>query len=567
MCSFVKDISRLINSGQSRSIVLSGNIDDLFFDGTNYIPLMNFLSKKYMIKPENDHRGIVQVLYEVNKKIQIVGEGEQTIRAAWNSLKPNENLDDLIEKSFTNPTLAMEILRQLTIISREYMKKSNYDLIVIIERAELILPQVEISRMNYADRKRCAIVHDWFSDPDFCNSSDSVILITESRSQLHHLISKLPQVLEIEIPYPNTDARKAFIQHTKPDVLNTNPYLPAQTAGLSIHALRQLLCEDEVDTNAVNLKVEEYICAQLGSDVIEFKRPEHHLKDVIGFTQIKEFITHEMIPRFMANDDSALVGAAVAGPIGGGKTYIMEALAAELHMPVLVLKNLRSQWYGQTDVIFERLKRTLTALDKVMIFIDEADTQFGGVDSNAHETERRLTGKIQAMMSDTKLRGKVIWLLMTARIELLSPDIRRPGRAGDLIIPILDPEGQDRKEFLKWVLGPIWKVNFESEDSWNCANSMNRSCFQKLDQVTTGYSSASFAALRSMVKAKKCNSLEEVVELAEEILPSDIESTRRYQTLQALLNCTRKSLLPLQQGKTVTQLRQEWRQELDSRKF
>lgn len=557
MCSFVKDISRLINSGQSRSIVLSGNIDDLFFDGTNYVPLMNFLSKKYMIKPEKDHRGIVQVLYEVNKKIQIVGEGEQAIRAAWSSLKPNENLDDLIEKSFTNPTLAMEILRQLTIISREYMKKSNYDLIVIIERAELILPQVEISRMNYADRKRCAIVHDWFSDPDFCNSSDSVILITESRSQLHHLISKLPQVLEIEIPYPNTDARKSFIQHTKPDVLNTNPYLPAQTAGLSIHALRQLLCEDEVDTNAVNLKVEEYICAQLGSDVIEFKRPEHRLKDVIGFTQIKEFITHEMIPRFMANDDSALVGAAVAGPIGGGKTFIMEALASELHMPVLVLKNLRSQWYGQTDVIFERLKRTLTALDKVMIFIDEADTQFGGVDSNAHETERRLTGKIQAMMSDTKLRGKVIWLLMTARIELLSPDIRRPGRAGDLIIPILDPEGEDRKEFLKWVLSSVYDSSLID---------LNGN-FQKLDQVTTGYSSASFAALRSMVKAKKCNSLEEVVELAEEILPSDIESTRRYQTLQALLNCTRKSLLPLQEGKTVTQLRNEWREELDNRKF
>ena len=58
-------------------------------------------------------------------------------------------------------------------------------------------------------------------------------------------------------------------------------------------------------------------------------------------------------------------------------------------------------------------------------------------------------------MSDTKLRGRVTWLLMTARIHLLSPDIRRPGRAGDLIIPVLDPEGEDRAAFIRWMVKPV----------------------------------------------------------------------------------------------------------------
>ena len=58
------------------------------------------------------------------------------------------------------------------------------------------------------------------------------------------------------------------------------------------------------------------------------------------------------------------------------------------------------------------------------------------------------------MMSDPLLRGKVVWLLVTARIHLLSPDIRRPGRVGDLIIPVLDPEGKDREAFLDWVVSP-----------------------------------------------------------------------------------------------------------------
>jgi hypothetical protein len=39
--------------------------------------------------------------------------------------------------------------------------------------------------------------------------------------------------------------------------------------------------------------------------------------------------------------------------------------------------------------------KELTALDKVVIFVDEADTQFGGVGAEAHATERRLTGKLR----------------------------------------------------------------------------------------------------------------------------------------------------------------------------
>ena len=165
-------------------------------------------------------------------------------------------------------------------------------------------------------------------------------------------------------------------------------------------------------------KVEEFIQAQVGEDVVEFKKPSHTLEDVVGCTKLKEFLRRELIPRFKADPDKALPGAAVAGPIGGGKTFIFEAVAGELGVPVLVLKSIRSQWFGQTDVIFERLRRVLEALEKVVIFVDEADTQFGGVGAETHSTERRLTGKIQAMMSDPKLRGKVMWLLMTARIHL-----------------------------------------------------------------------------------------------------------------------------------------------------
>jgi SpoVK/Ycf46/Vps4 family AAA+-type ATPase len=343
------------------------------------------------------------------------------------------------------------------------------------------------------------------------------------------------------------------------------------TAGLSLHALRQLLIGaahsgEVLSAGTVIAKVEDFIRGQLGDDVIEFKKPSHRLTDVVGFKKLKDFIQSELLPRFRTTGDDALSGAAVAGPIGGGKTFIFEAAASELDLPVLVLKNIRSQWFGQTDVIFERLRRVLEALVKAVIFVDEADTQFGGVGQDAHETERRLTGKIQQMMSDTKLRGRIIWLLMTARIHLLSPDIRRPGRVGDLIIPVLDPEGEDRQEFLRWVLKAVGLQEIAKDA--NIAEPPKKpedvhDPLRRLDELTRGYSAASFASLRSHLKAKGAAgklTIHDVEAIVRDHIPPAIEDTRRYQTLQALVNCTRRSLLPDPQVSDST--RSAWHDEL-----
>ena len=233
-----------------------------------------------------------------------------------------------------------------------------------------------------------------------------------------------------------------------------------------------------------------------------------------------------------------------------GKTFIFEGLAGDLDMPVLVLKNIRSQWFGQTDVIFERLRRLLMVLVKAMIFVDEADTQFGGVDKDAHATERRLTGKIQAMMSDPQLRGHITWLLMTARIYNLSPDLRREGRVGDLIIPVLDPEGEDREAFIRWSVSDVY------------GHKLNTTVIDKLREITEGYSAASFASLRSDLRAEAKEdqlTLDQIIEVAEDRILPNVGAIRHYQTLQALINCTRKSLLPMDYS---PELREKWAQEI-----
>ena len=620
--AFFRRLAGIVNAGQARSVVLGGAIHDLFFapgggdsnkpapgggDSNKpggagaYVPLVDFVCEKCRLP------GMLVMVYELNGPVRLVsaGTGAKTdgwaaIRAAWISWKAGVDSDELILQALTDknaekrqaklaedfdrnvadvvgrPTLALEFLRQLTLCSRSKKPDGTAylpeQLLILIEGADMVLPagNGDIGASSATDRHRVAIVQDWFSDPGFMNGRDTVVLLAESASLIHPRVATLPSVLQIAVKAPDLDKRLHYIERFLAGKeagsagRTVQLWADARTlakfsAGLSIHALRRVLIEaahrgTPLQPADVIDQVEAFISTQLGDDVIEFKKPSHTLEDVVGASQLLAFFETELIPRFKSEGDDALPGAAVAGPIGGGKTFIFEALAGALDLPVLVLKNLRSQWFGQTDVIFEKLRRVLESLGKVIIFVDEADTQFGKVDGEGHATEKRLTGKVQQMMSDPALRGKVIWLLMTARIHRLSPDIRRPGRVGDLIIPVLDPPllSQDRTDFLKWSLKPA------------LGDPIDADLLSLLDTAIENTSAAGFAALRSRLKAEKAagriSGSDSVLAAIRDQITPDIADTRRYQTLQALMNCTRRSLLP--DPKVTKEDRAEWAAEI-----
>lgn len=574
---FHKQIAKIHNSGLSRTIIVCGNVYDLFHneEKDEYLPLILFLQEK--------SKGPMKLTYELNGPIRMKTEDKVKLKNAWVAWKAGIDINTLLlsdlakskseankfatdfdknfEDSIGNPTCALEFMRQISIVSRTQLPKES--IIFMVEAADMLLPagNGDISALNDVQLHRISIVQDWICEPAFVNGSDTLILVAESRNLIHSRVAKLPQVVSVEVPAPDFESRKLMWKFPVPesqcdwDLLTGN--MAQLSAGLSLHAIFQLkkVYTEKDYKELIIAKVEETIQAQLGEDVVEFKKPSHFLKDCIGFTSLKKFLKEYLIPRFKAEGDDALSGAAVAGAIGGGKTFIFEAVASECDMPVLVLKNIRSQWFGQTDVIFERLKRTLEALDKVLIFCDEADTMFGGVGAETHETERRLTGKIQAMMSDPKLKGKVFWLLMTARIHRLSPDIRRPGRVGDLIIPVLDPEGEDRTEFINWVLKPI---------SIKCPTGLVAAAPDLTTEVDKmlplDYSSASFSSLRSNLKYRKIfETPKELFDEIKDFIQPAIGQTRRYQTLQALANTTRRSLLPVG---TTDKDREGWEAEI-----
>jgi SpoVK/Ycf46/Vps4 family AAA+-type ATPase len=216
----------------------------------------------------------------------------------------------------------------------------------------------------------------------------------------------------------------------------------------------------------------------------------------------------------------------VSGPNGGGKTFQMEAFAAESGRIVIELTGLRGMWFGQTDKLFERLRWHITTYGKVLILVDEAHTAFGSVHhASTHETERRLAGNIIKMMGDPRLRGKVLWALMTSRPDELDPDVK--SRA-PLQIPIFDPEGEARQRFIQELFQRRGLAL--STDELHC-----------VFQQTAHYSARDFDNLVREVKAQG-KSVLEVLQIWQ--ASTAIVQQRRLQTLIAALHCSYPQLLP-----------------------
>jgi hypothetical protein len=572
--AFWGNMGRIINSGQSRSIVLSGDITDLFYlpDEDRYVPILDFLVCGWGGEEVRKH--FIRVVYELNGPIRFLDDADKAhVSDAWMRLTTGStageraihklvrpptaeepegpDFDRMLAQAAGSPTAALELLRQLCLASRSPAAirpaQAVKNLLIIIEGADMLIPQGEIAHLSEADRKRVAICRDWFSDPGFTGGADSAILLAESRSGINGEVARLPQLLEVQVPSPDRAQRAHFISwfidnqpdQRKPKLWSTPDELADLTAGLSTQAMIQMLkaashTGKPLQPKDVVAKVEEFIRSQLGEDVVEFYKPSHGLDEVVGNRRLRDFLVKRFVPRLRRIGKGSISGCVLAGALGSGKSFIGEAVAAELGIVVLVLKNIRSKWFGETDVMWERLRRSLDVFSKILIFVDEADTQFGSVGPDAHPTERRLTGRIQATMADSKLRGRVIWMLMTARVGMLSADIRRPGRAGDFIIPVLDPEGDDLTDFIRWAIKPV-RPDASPE------------LLARLADITAGYSAAAMASLKDELIAEADGGAlddDAIFAVVHDRITPDIGRTRRIQILDALLNCTHRSLLP-----------------------
>ena len=171
--------------------------------------------------------------------------------------------------------------------------------------------------------------------------------------------------------------------------------------------------------------------------LIEFIESKRTLHDLHGQEKLRTWLRQD-IALWRAGDLRALpMGYLICGPVGTGKTYLVECLAGEAGVPVVKIKNFRDRWVGSTEANLEKIFRLLQALTRCFVFIDEADQALGKRDSGANDGG--LSGRIYSMMaaemSRPENRGRIIWVLASSRPDLIEVDLKRPGRV-DVKIPI-----------------------------------------------------------------------------------------------------------------------------------
>jgi hypothetical protein len=416
-------------------------------------------------------------------------------------------------------------------------KRTYKPLCLLLQFAPALFPEGDFDRLSELDRQRLVTFLNWINDPFFSHSGNFIVLVSDTRSEMNRRILAPPVTAHVEIPLPSTQERAHFVTQyiqacapaaPTPQFEPSQPAFVEDTAGLKLTSLEDLLetsrrTEEPVKRQHVLAEVNLILEAELG-EVVKVNLPAHSPKDIIG-SEATTTILRSIFQR-CNHPETAVSAVLVSGPNGGGKTFQMEAFAAESGRIVMELTGLRGMWYGQTDRLFERLRWHITTYGKVLILVDEAHTAFGSVHrSDTHETERRLAGNIIKMMGDPRLRGKVLWALMTSRPDELDPDVK--SRA-PLQIPIFDPEGEARQRFIQELFQRRGLVLSSEELPY-------------VVQQTVHYSARDFDNLVREIKAQGKPVLE-VLQIWQ--ASTAIVQQRRLQTLIAALHCSYPQLLP-----------------------
>src|SRR4029077_16526991 len=104
-------------------------------------------------------------------------------------------------------------------------------------------------------------------------------------------------------------------------------------------------------------------------------------------------------------------------------------------------KNFRDRWVGATESNLEKIFAILHALGQVVVFVDEADQATGR--RGGGDGDGGLSGRVYSMlakeMSETRNRGRIIWVFATSRPDLVEVDLKRQGRL-DVHIPLFPPQ-------------------------------------------------------------------------------------------------------------------------------
>jgi SpoVK/Ycf46/Vps4 family AAA+-type ATPase len=174
----------------------------------------------------------------------------------------------------------------------------------------------------------------------------------------------------------------------------------------------------------------------------------------------------------------------------------------------------------------------------VVVIIDEADAMLGDRDQGGDSgVGARVFGLIASQMGDTAYRGKIIWMLLTARPDLLPIDLKRQGRA-EVHIPLFYPtEEPELRHMLVTMAKKVGTTLAEADVPNDIPHKGNLSGADIEGIIGRAYRASLLGGSRAITKEALTHALAN-------FMPSTQTLEREAQELAAIIECTDIEFLP-----------------------
>lgn len=181
------------------------------------------------------------------------------------------------------------------------------------------------------------------------------------------------------------------------------------------------------------------------------------LDDVGDMTEVKAALTEAVLWPLRHPDSFARLGVdaprgvLLYGPPGGGKTFLLRALAGSGDLNVFAVKGaeLLDKYVGESERAVRELFRRAAEAAPALIFLDEVDAlapRRGG-STDAGVADRVVAALLTELDGATPLR-EVVVVGATNRPELIDPAMLRPGRLERLVF-VPPPDADARADILR----------------------------------------------------------------------------------------------------------------------
>ncbi len=542
--AWARELAELYFSGTVCTFVVHGNVHDLVAcpaaDGTlNYMSLGDFLATQLfgswdVVLGYDLGRGLRPLAGPDAKRLQAMAQhltGAIGLPASW----PRD------------PDKVLDLLEQL--IQRSLLDESpqgRKSLGVVFEHGQYLIPAGDLASLARGQASRLVRMISWAANPYIKRLNMAFCLVTEKLSEVSERLVQNPHVAALEVPLPSLAERKQFVEHALKNVD------PAKLGGLTIDGLAQ----NSSGLNLVNLEVVLSQAETRGLDLSQFRRlkkgmierqcqglvefvePPHKLELIVGQPAAKHRLQQDAQWIGEGKLETAPMGYLMCGSVGTGKTFLAECYAGSIGIPCLKLRNFRSKFVGETEGNLEQVLTVLRSLGPVVVMIDEADAAMGDRNQQGDSgTSGRVFSMIASQMGDTRYRGRIIWMLLTCRPDLLPIDLKRQGRC-EVHIPLFAP--QDSTEITSMFQAMAKKNKIALADDAVPEVSPERQLSgADLESILLAARRRALAADRSTVTR------DDLQGSIDEFIPSSEGLEKEMQEIAAVLECTDRNFLPV----------------------